>query len=428
MELDHTFLERYKIKEEIGSGSFGRVYKLQHISKNKTFALKIDIRLKGNVLNEAKILADLHGGIGITKLYKHGSTDHYSYMIIELLECTLGNLLQKSAGKFNLTTVISIMLQLIARIEFVHSKGYLHRDLKPQQILIGKNPRILYLTDFGLARRFEVNHYHVSYHSSCARVGNSTFSSLNNHSGGRQSRRDDLESLAYLAVYLFRGSLPWQLGKRLSTNAKWQNAFEMKTNMTVEEICNNCPIEFGIFLKYCRSLKFEEKPDYGYISQLFSKVREQYSLKEMYFQWVDKSDDSDLRRKSLHVLIPKEGLQLSNTSYDISPDKEVECSRNLEVKDDTLRAKQSNRTKQRRPARSRTCFQGKNTLLVHEIDDKSPSSFTQEHLIQNKHPFDQNEFNLLQTTPKNILPEMKNRKKIVLEENESKSEIKCIMF
>ena len=424
MKISHTFLKRYKVKEEIGSGSFGRVYKLHHLRKNKFYALKIDIRLKGNVLNEAKILSDLQGGVGIPKLYKYGLTDDYSYMIIELLDCTLESLLKKSARKFSLATVVSVMLQLIDRIEFIHSKGYLHRDIKPQQILIGMNPRLVYLTDFGLARRFEVNHYHVSYNSECSRTGNSTFSSLNNHNGARQSRRDDLESLAYIAVYLLRGSLPWQVGKKLTTNAKWENASEMKSNIPVEEICNHCPTEFGIFLKYCRSLKFEEKPDYLYISQLFLIVQKQYSLEEMHLQWVNTSSEGQC--KSSKLIIPSGSLQQFSTSSENCLDKEGECSRKIKRKTYNLKVRRSNCIKSRRNA---TSFQGKSMTFVNYINGKiNVNSFAEEQLIETKHTFNENEFNSLQTTPKHILPEMKNRKKMVFEENEEKRVLKCNIF
>ena len=209
MDLNGIFLERYTVQEEIGSGSFGKVFKLQHNTKPKSFALKIDIRHKGSVFLEAKVLSDLQGAEGIPKLYKYGSNQQYSYMIIELLDKTLGELIKICGGKFTLATVASIMLQVIQRIESIHKKGYLHRDIKPHQILTGiKNKKRIYITDYGLANKFEVNNYHISYQTSCQRVGNPTFSSLNNHSGIRQSRRDDLESLAFLAIYLIKGRLP----------------------------------------------------------------------------------------------------------------------------------------------------------------------------------------------------------------------------
>ena len=209
MNIGNIFLEKYSIREEIGVGSFGRVYKLQDQTNKKSFALKIDQRQKGNTLHEAKILSELQGGEGIPKLYKYGSHNDYTYMIIELLDKTLHQHVRNQGNVLKISTVVSIMVQLIQRIAFVHSKGYLHRDIKPNQILTGlKNKKLLYIIDFGLARKYEANNCHVSYQDSCPKVGNSTFSSLNNHSGIRQSRRDDLESLAFLAIYLIKGRLP----------------------------------------------------------------------------------------------------------------------------------------------------------------------------------------------------------------------------
>ena len=123
LELGNNILERYSVKEEIGTGSFGKVYKLQHLHKIKCFAVKIDIRHKGNVLLEAKVLSDLQSGVGIPKLHKFGTTEDFSYMIVELLGATLNKVLKDLRGKFSLSTVVQIMQQLVERIEFVHKQA-----------------------------------------------------------------------------------------------------------------------------------------------------------------------------------------------------------------------------------------------------------------------------------------------------------------
>ncbi|OMJ76993.1 hypothetical protein SteCoe_23509 [Stentor coeruleus] len=404
IEFDKTILERYYIKDEVGTGSFGKVYKLQHLTKNKSFALKVDIRQKGSVLLEAKILADLQGGVGIPKLYKYGSTDQFSYMIVELLGPTLNKLLKQCKGKFSLATVISIMLQLITRIEYVHRKGYLHRDLKPHQVLVGKNPKIVYLTDFGLARKFEVNNYHISFQNSCPRVGNATFSSLNNHSGVRQSRRDDLESMAYMALYFLKGHLPWQSTQRINSNTKWQNIFQIKNHINIENLCFGCPKEFSILLKYCRNLKFEEKPDYNYIQSLFLQIQKRENLYESFFDWIE--DEKSLRSPTT-ICEFSQSLSISNNIPRCSTIN-VENTR-VGIKDEI---KDDMNDKRRKKNRARTQTQmiikknKKENML--NIDIKIVEQG--DNQLSSKTWFDESTYNSLDVTPKNIYPEIKNRK------------------
>lgn len=414
MEFSKLFLERYEAKEMLGSGSFGKVYKLQHIQKDKAFAIKIDIKQKGNVFLEAQVLSDLQGGVGIPKLYKFGTTEKYSYMVMELLFSTLSDLLQKANGRFKLATVISIILQLLTRVQYIHSKGYLHRDIKSQQILTGKNARILYLTDYGLSRKFEANNYHIAYQGSCPRVGNATFASINSHSGIRQSRRDDLESLAYLAIYLLKGSLPWQRGpKKVSSNLKWQHCFQVKNGMTIEETCANCPNEFAVYLKYCRNLKFEDKPDYAYAKKIFVDLQENNGLVEGFLEW---SDGEVGQRKSVFLTVP--GNNEKSSSKDQSFTRESgEFLQSATYKDIVIEEKKKNIKKSRNKNRANTCISDIKVLKVNA--EKEALKIPDLNLIR---------YNSLDATPKNILPEMHNREITFSSHPEVKKSENCIIY
>lgn len=402
IELDKTILERYSVEEVIGTGSFGKVYRLQHLLKNKSFALKIDIRQKGSVLLESKILADIQGGVGIPRLYKYGTTEQFSYMIVELLGLTLHKLLKQSKGKFSLSTIVSIMLQLITRIEYIHKKGYLHRDLKPHQILIGKNQKMLYLTDFGLARKFEVNNYHISFQHSCPRVGNATFSSLNNHSGVRQSRRDDLESAAYMAIYFLRGRLPWQSTQKQCSNSKWQNIFQIKSHYSIEDLCIGCPKEFIILLKYCRNLKFEEKPDYNYIQSLFMQIQQRENLLENYFDWVEYEKSY---RSPATVNEYSQSLSISNKLPRC-------CTINTEnVANEGVKDSYKTVFHEKRRKKMRSKTHNNNTIknlkqspkINIEVDGQADSHLAFKTLLYDS------SYDKLDATPKNIYPEIRNR-------------------
>ena len=368
---NQIFLSRYIIKEPLGSGSFGRVYRLEHIKSSKSYALKLDISEKGNVLSEAKVLSEFQGTTGIPKLYKSGSLNSFTYMIIELLGPTLNKLLKISQGRFSISTVILVIKQLIQRIEQIHKKGYLHRDIKPQQILLGQNKQIIYLTDFGLARKFEMNSYHISYQTSCHSTGNATFSSLNNHSGIRQSRRDDLESLAYLCFYCLKGNLPWQLDRKLTSSYKWQEIFRIKNECRIEELALGCPKEFAMLLSYARSLKFEEKPDYAYCLGLMDcvRIRENLILK---FDWLDGGDLDGEKGK---------GTKEDGVGADCSQIKAC-----------------------RRPRRSKTTFA--ESMLNRDCLRKQT-------LIVDVSVFDESTYNNLEITTKNVWPEFRNREFVI---------------
>ena len=374
---NQVFLSRYLVKEEIGSGSFGKVYRVEDINKPKSYALKVDIAQKGNVYLESKTLTDLQGITGIPKLYKQGMEENFSYMIMELLGQNLNKLMKTYGGKFSLTTVIMCIKQIIQRIEKVHKKGYLHRDLKPHQILLGPTKKALYLTDFGLSRRFEVNSYHISFQNSCPRIGNATFSSLNNHGGVRQSRRDDLESIAYMTFYLYKGMLPWQCNRKLASSSKWQAIFQMKSSCKVEDLCKNCPKEFGVLLNYIRNLKFEEKPDYCYCTSLLDSISSREELNLNKFDWA-LGDNLNIGSKSLPLEKAEKGLGVGNKCEVVQ-------------------------VRRKRASRAKTVF-GKGRKLPQREEIILGSD------CLGRSVFDESTYNSLELTPRNIWPEFRDRK------------------
>lgn len=265
------FLDKYFIEELLGSGGFGSVYKTTDISTQLSYAIKIDKKRKGNVKQEAQILLELQSGEGIPQIVEVGETVEFSYMVMELLGNSLSKLQKQLGGKFNVDNAVPILIQAVNRLEFIHSVGIVHRDLKPQQFLFGVKDS-LYLVDYGLARKFLVNGSHIPYQSNCSRAGNSTYASLTNHLGIHQTRRDDIESLSYMAVSLLIGRLPWQQSSKLSSSIKWETVYQIKSGIPLQQLCQNCPKEFITFIRYARSLDFNEKPNYEYLRNLISGI------------------------------------------------------------------------------------------------------------------------------------------------------------
>jgi serine/threonine protein kinase len=275
------FLGKFYIENLLGSGGFGSVYKTTNIETQKTYAIKVDKKRKGNVKQESNILLELQSGEGIPKVFEVGETEEFSYMIMELLGPSLSKIQKQQGGKLGIDHVVPILLQALYRLEFIHSFGIVHRDLKPQQFLVGNGNNVLYLVDYGLARRFMIDGQHIPYQSNCSRAGNSTYASLNNHLGIHQTRRDDVESLAYMAVALMIGKLPWQQTVKMNSSTKWNTVYQIKSTANLQELCRDCPREFLSFIRYARALDFHEDPDYEYLRRMINNARTQTSIQEI---------------------------------------------------------------------------------------------------------------------------------------------------
>ena len=148
-----------------------------------------------------------------------GIENKNNYMIIDLLGPNIEDLFSLCNKKFNLKTVLLLADQMLQRIEYVHSKSYIHRDIKPENFLmgLGKKSHIVHIIDFGLSKKYRdpKTLQHIPYRENKTLTGTARYASINAHLGIEQSRRDDLEAIAYMLIYLIKGYLPWQ-GIRVS--------------------------------------------------------------------------------------------------------------------------------------------------------------------------------------------------------------------
>ena len=264
---------KYVVKKKIGSGMFSEVF-LVRSNTGEDFALKAEKNSTRNpqLIYESKLLKLFQNIPGIPSVSWVGAQDDYSILVLELLGPTLEDLFSFCNHKFCLKTILMLSDQILSRLELIHTKSYVHRDLKPDNFLLGLSKRssLLYLIDFGLAKRYRnpKTHEHVVYKEGKKLSLNLKFSSINTHSGIEYTRRDDLISVAYLLIYLLRGELPWQTLKYKGKQSE-ELIKDKKISVNVDELVADHPAEFKTFLAYCLNLKFDEEPDYTYLRRMF---------------------------------------------------------------------------------------------------------------------------------------------------------------
>ncbi|KAL6496516.1 Casein kinase 1-like protein 2 [Orobanche gracilis] len=306
---------KYRLGRKIGSGSFGEIYLGTNIQTNEDVAIKLEnVKTKHpQLLYESKLYRILQGGTGIPNVRWFGVEGDYNVLVMDLLGPSLEDLFNFCSRKLSLKTVLMLADQMINRVEFVHLKSFLHRDIKPDNFLMGLGRRAnqVYIIDFGLAKKYRDSstHQHIPYRENKSLTGTARYASMNTHLGIEQSRRDDLESLGYVLMYFLRGSLPWQ-GLRAGTKKqKYEKICEKKVSTSIEALCRGYPTEFASYFHYCRSLRFEDKPDYAYLKRIFRDlfIREGFQF-DYVFDWtILKYQQSQMAAPPSRALGPNAG-------------------------------------------------------------------------------------------------------------------------
>lgn len=323
--------KKYRIEKQIYTSYLSKVYE----GKNELTKEKVVLKLEKiesvyeSLESEAYFLLFLKN-VGIPRLITYGKFQNYKVLIEELLGESLYLIWKKKLKEEDkLRDICLIALQCIDRLQFIHSKGVIHRDIKPSNFLFGiQNPNIIYLIDFGLAKKYKSSRTgkHVKFGYMPTINGSLDFMSINCTKKIVQSRRDDMESLGYVLIYLAKKNLPWIKINDTKTDLKlkYKKIKELILSTTPEELCSGLPQQFTQYINYCRKLEFEEEPNYDYLKNLFVemiKINEisvdNRFISNKQFSWMKNSIlnfDNKINNNSELIQINFNGLTLRKSS------------------------------------------------------------------------------------------------------------------
>tara|TARA_B110000285_G_scaffold225599_1_gene284084 strand:- start:33 stop:869 length:837 start_codon:yes stop_codon:yes gene_type:complete len=254
---------KYKILNKIGEGSFGTVYKAQHTRTNDYVAVKKEIYdIKYKLLkHETNIYNHLKNCDIVPKLRWFGKIALTNCLVMDLLGKSLQSVI-KSHHKFSLKIVLQVAITILKILKNIHSKGIVHRDIKPDNFLFGLNDesKKLYIIDFGLSKHYINNGTHIEFSTTDNLIGSLTYTSINSHNFTELSRRDDLESLSYMLVYFYFGNLSWQSIK----DVKNGQSVNKQIKELKEQILKTpeMPNVLTQFITSVKKIGFDEPPKY----------------------------------------------------------------------------------------------------------------------------------------------------------------------
>ena len=297
--IGRIFFNKYTLIKKLGEGSFGSIYSAK--SQKNWYAIKLENKNRGQNLleNEAYIMSYLHGKrIPIIKSF--GYSGDYNVLVMELMGKSLEEIFENlPIKKMTVNCVGKLGLQMVEILEYIHNKHIIHRDIKPDNFVMGKGEKskYLYLLDFGLAKKYRssttLKHYPIIKKKNL--TGTARYASINALNGLTQSRRDDLEAVGYVLLYFLRGKLPWQGLHVKKKEDRYHKIMEIKMETTPFQLCKGFPKEFEKYVEYTRNLEFEQDPDYDFLKNLFNNILKEDKNSENGYDW-------DIGNKTLNTI------------------------------------------------------------------------------------------------------------------------------
>lgn len=265
------------MKNRIGKGSFGEVYECENRKNRENYAIKFEKKNSEHqpLFTEIAIYKKLACHAEVANVHWTGQFGDHETMVMDLLGTSLADHVAKRKGGLSLKSVLMIADQMIKRVELLHQYGYIHRDIKPENFVFGRDSHTdtLFLIDYGLAKKYrDEKNQHVVFRQGVPTVGTMRYVSINTHLGLEQGRRDDMESIGYVLIFLMRGALPWQGITAANGSEKCAKIAERKIGTPTDSLCAGLPCEFAAYMKEVKALKFQDEPEYAKYRKMFSDL------------------------------------------------------------------------------------------------------------------------------------------------------------
>lgn len=277
---------QYKIDRQIGVGGYSKVY-AGYDRQGRPVAIKAETRGFSKLEYESRVYDDLNKrrrdgsrAQGVPRYFFYGVHSGTKVLVIQRLGKNLLYRLIQKGRNLSIKTVMMIGIQTIQRLKHIHSLGYVHRDISPDNLVTGIHEpecRTVFVIDFGLATRYKSRSsgVHIPRRHENWFVGKYCFSSYHSQERTTLSRRDDMESLVYTMVYLSSGTLPWE-NVPFSTPDDLERIGRMKREITATELCSGLPTQMKDFVRHIRSLSYEQAPNYTGLQTLLQEVLSQH--------------------------------------------------------------------------------------------------------------------------------------------------------
>ena len=300
-----------RLIEKIGCGSFGEIYLGEKVEDKLKVAVKIEpansVTNMHALLNEGNVYRKLEGCPGIPQVHWFGLHGHeYAAMIFDLLGPTVYQLWQTSGQCFSMKTMLMLIDQMLDTVQFIHTKNFVHRDMSPNNFIIGLGERRsqIYLIDFGHAKKVPASVQWIPaaqrrLSQSRSMVGTPRFASVTAHLGLESTYRDDMEALGYIWVYLLKKKLPWQGIQAEDGQKKLELIARTKSETKPEVLCSEMPEVFSAYLNYARGLRNHEMPNHGQVKEAFRHLANQMEIVyDWKFDWIDQDNSKDHKNNS----------------------------------------------------------------------------------------------------------------------------------
>ncbi|KAF8992233.1 kinase-like domain-containing protein [Cyathus striatus] len=273
-------LESFRIKNFIAAGGYGMVHSAigpdgelvamkQELASDKVTCPMLQ--------HEYNVMNTIASHESIPKAITYGRLDHTNVLIMDLLGPSIGECFKLCSNKFSLGTTVHLALGMLNAVEYIHSQGFIHHDIKPSNFILGCGDKlhVVHLT-------------HAALHNEGNFIGTPHCVSMYTHLGQEQTRRDDLHALTYTILSLAHGNLPWSCVTGGTKKHFSQHILKKKCSWTVAQLCQDLPMELQLFSSYCLSLATDNEPNYQYLRTLLATLATREECNNADLEWEER--------------------------------------------------------------------------------------------------------------------------------------------